>query len=137
MSDTPERRLSLSSVLETALYFREQQRTERFYSGVLGMRLLAREEGRSLFYRIGDSMLLLFQVDATLRGGSLPPHGATGSTHVCFRCEHAAYESWKRSLESHGVKLLQETEWQRGLSFYFHDPDGNLLEIANADIWPD
>ena len=35
-----------------------------------------------------------------------------------------------------GVTLLDELTWSRGLSFYFHDPEGNLLEIANADIWP-
>jgi hypothetical protein len=27
-------------------------------------------------------------------------------------------------------------QWTRGRSFYFHDPDANLLEIADADIWP-
>jgi catechol 2,3-dioxygenase-like lactoylglutathione lyase family enzyme len=47
------------------------------------------------------------------------------------------YEPWKRYLERRGVEILREVRWPRGLSFYFHDPDGNLLEIANADIWPE
>jgi catechol 2,3-dioxygenase-like lactoylglutathione lyase family enzyme len=136
LSDTPRNRPSLSAVLETALYFDDQQRSERFYSGVLGLRLLDREEGRSLFYRIGDSILLLFNAETTQRGGSLPPHGASGSVHVCFRCEPEAYEEWKGLVAGHGVELLKETHWNPGLSFYFHDPDGNLLEIANRDIWP-
>ena len=34
------------------------------------------------------------------------------------------------------VPVLREVEWTNGTSFYFHDPDGNLLEICNADIWP-
>jgi len=136
VSETPEHRPSLSAVLETALYFQDQRRSEHFYSSVLGLRLLDREEGRSLFYRIGDSILLLFDAKATLRGESLPPHGASGSVHVCFRCEPEVYEDWKALLVAQDVELLKETSWNPGLSFYFHDPDGNLLEIANTDIWP-
>ena len=35
------------------------------------------------------------------------------------------------------ASVLREVDWPAGRSFYFHDPDGNLLEIADADIWPD
>ena len=64
-------------ILETVLYFTDQDRTERFYSDVLGLRLLDREPGRSLFYRAGDSVFLLFSPDRALEPGKLPPHGAT------------------------------------------------------------
>ena len=57
--------------------------------------------------------------------------------HTCFCVAAEDYEPWKRYLERRGVDILREVRWPRGLSFYFHDPDGNLLEIANADIWPE
>jgi catechol 2,3-dioxygenase-like lactoylglutathione lyase family enzyme len=126
----------LTGVLETVLYVTDQTRAESFYGGLLGMRLIHRQPGRSLFYRAGDSVFLLFCADATLEGGSLPPHGARGSIHTCFLVEPDDYERWKRHLEEGDVEILEEVRWKRGLSFYFHDPDGNLLEIANADIWP-
>ena len=126
----------LEGVLETVLYFSDQKRTEAFYSGVLGCRLLDKEEGRSLFYRAGSSVLLLFDLARARKGGTLPPHGASGPIHVCFRVPTDAYELWKRHLEVEGVEIVQEVEWEQGLSLYFLDPHGNLLELANADIWP-
>jgi catechol 2,3-dioxygenase-like lactoylglutathione lyase family enzyme len=34
--------------------------------------------------------------------------------------------------------MLQEIEWDNGVrSFYFHDPAGNVLEIADGDLWPE
>ena len=133
MSDEP----LLAGVLETCLYFEDEPRTEAFYSDVLGMRLVDREPGRGLFYRAGGSVFLLFRVGATTRGASVPPHGASGPVHTCFRVAGHDYEAWKQRLERHGIAVLKEKRWDRGLSFYFHDPYGNLLEIANADIWPD
>ncbi len=127
---------SLSGVLETALYFTDERRTERFYSDVLGLRLVGREPGRSLFYRTGNGMLLLFDPHATRQEGPLPPHGAEGPVHVCLLAAPGAYEPWKARLHEEGVAILQETRWDRGISIYFHDPAGNLLEIASADIWP-
>jgi catechol 2,3-dioxygenase-like lactoylglutathione lyase family enzyme len=127
----------LTGVLETVLYFTDAERTERFYSDVLGMRLLAKdEEGRNLFFRAGESVFLLFDASVTERGGSLPPHGARGEVHTCFVVSEEVYETWKTYLAGQGIEILQEVTWPRGLSFYFRDPDGNLLEIANADIWP-
>ncbi len=126
----------MRGVLETVLYFRDQDRAERFYTEVMGMRLLDREPGRSLFFRAGDSVFLLFDPDRTAEGGRLPPHGARGSVHTCFRVPRRAYEAWKEHLRASGVELLQEIDWPRGRTFYFHDLEGNLLEIADADIWP-
>ena len=128
---------TLSGVLETVLYFDDQDRTEAFYSGLLGMKLIDREAGRSLFYRAGRSVFLLFKAEETSISEKLPPHGARGPVHTCFQVPAPEYEAWKDHLAGHGVQMLREIEWSHGVfSFYFHDPDGNLLEIANADIWP-
>ncbi len=126
----------LSGVLETVLYFSDQDRSEAFYSGVLGLRLLDKEPGRSLFYRAGSSVLLLFHPGASRAAGRLPAHGAEGAVHVCFRVPRPAYGAWKAHLRAREIGLLEEVRWSNGHSFYFRDPDGNLLEIADADIWP-
>jgi catechol 2,3-dioxygenase-like lactoylglutathione lyase family enzyme len=131
-----EPRPPLQRVLETVLYYADAAATEHFYSDVLGMRLLSREPGRSLFYRAGESVFLLFNAAETLKGTNLPAHGATGPVHTCFQVDAADYEPWKEYLVSRSVPIIQETRWPTGLSFYFHDPAGNVLEIANADIWP-
>lgn len=128
----------LRSVLETVLYYQDQGAAERFYVDVLGMRLIAKQPGRSLFFRAGSSVFLLFDASAAQKGGELPPHGATGSGHVCFVVEPASYQGWKSHLKAHGVEILTEVEWpDRRQSFYFRDPHDNLLEIADGDLWPD
>jgi catechol 2,3-dioxygenase-like lactoylglutathione lyase family enzyme len=133
---------ALQGVLETVLYYDDEEAAERFYVDLLGMRLISRQPGRSLFFRAGGSVFLLFDASATQKGGDLPPHGARGEGHVCFVVERTAYEEWKRHLEARGVEILKEVEWpgrdgkQRLLSFYFRDPHGNLLEIADGDLWP-
>jgi len=132
----PTDRPHLSGVLETVLYYTDQRRAADFYTDVLGMRLLDSEPQRSLFFRAGDSVVLMFDAEQTAKGGKLPPHGASGSVHTCFRVPADEYETWKTYLDERGVSVFNEIEWPRGRSFYFHDPDGNLLEIANADIWP-
>jgi catechol 2,3-dioxygenase-like lactoylglutathione lyase family enzyme len=125
----------LRGVLETVLYFTDEGATSRFYGGTLGFRELDREAGRSLFYRAGDSVVLLFDARASARGGPLPGHGASGSIHTCFEVPASAYDAWKARIAGSGVEILHEHRWGAGRSFYFRDPAGNLLEIADRDIW--
>ena len=48
------------------------------------------------------------------------------------------YESWKQRLIDEAGSILKEIDWENGVrSFYFHDPAGNVLEIADGDLWPE
>jgi catechol 2,3-dioxygenase-like lactoylglutathione lyase family enzyme len=127
---------SILGVLETVLYYTDHEQTRRFYRDVLGMVLMESDPARHMFFRAGRSVFLLFDAGASSIEGKLPPHGAHGSVHTCFQVPRDTYEAWKDYLTGLGVPILTEMQWTRGRSFYFHDPDDNLLEIADADIWP-
>jgi len=126
----------LSGVLETVLYYRDEPATRAFYEDVLGCRPIGAESDRYLFYRAGESVLLLFVAEKTREGRRLPAHGTVGPGHVCFHVPRASYETWRTYLREAGVTLEDEATWPRGKSFYFRDPDGNCLEIADGDFWP-
>lgn len=123
-------------VLETVLYVGDIDRAEQFYAKLLGLRQVGKEAGRHVFFRVGAGVLLLFRAATTRQPGSLPAHGADGAGHVCLSTPPGDYERWKQRLQRGGIAIEHETTWDRGRSFFFRDPDGNLLEVANADIWP-
>jgi len=123
-------------VLETCLYVEDIPRARRFYQEVLGLVCVGEEARRHVFFRVGPGVLLLFRAQATRATTSVPPHGASGAGHVCLRIPSGSYEPWKRRLLGHGLAIEQETVRPRGRSFYFRDPDGNSLELAEEDIWP-
>ncbi|CAN5823960.1 glyoxalase/bleomycin resistance/extradiol dioxygenase family protein [soil metagenome] len=133
----------LSGILETVLYYSDEEATRRFYSETMGMKLIGQTAGRQIFLRAGTSVFLLFNAEATLKPGLLPPHGASGPGHICFLVPLSAYRPWQEHLAGAGVEILDEVDWPPGQtgkrplgsSFYFRDPSGNLLEIANADFW--
>jgi catechol 2,3-dioxygenase-like lactoylglutathione lyase family enzyme len=133
----------VSGVLETVLYYTSEHESFDFYSETMGFHPIGREPGRSMFFRAGASVFLLFNADATTKGGMLPPHGATGPGHTCFQVPDEEYAAWKEYLAEQDVEIIKEVTWPlgstgddvRGRSFYFHDPSGNVLEIADSDFW--
>jgi len=129
----------LTAVLETVLYYPQELEGEMaaFYEEVVGMRSIGHSRGRFLFYRAGESVFLLFNTEEALRQDSPPPHGATGPGHTCFVVPQELYERWKEHLAAREIATEAEIEWPRGgRSFYFRDPAGNALEIADRDVWP-
>ena len=129
------------AILETILYAKDLDAIETFYREVLGFEVQARAPGRHVFFRCGDQMLLIFNPDATRIApapGALPvpPHGADGEGHVCFRASADAIDRWRAHLEASGVAIEADFEWpDGGRSIYFRDPAGNCLEFAEPRIW--
>jgi catechol 2,3-dioxygenase-like lactoylglutathione lyase family enzyme len=130
-----------AGILETSLYADDLVAAEAFYAGVLGLPVYARAAGRHLFLTCGDQMLLLFAPSETEKPAAaakfgVPPHGARGPGHVCFRASAAAIETWRVHLTAHGVAIEAEVTWPGGgRSIYFRDPAGNSLEFAEPRIW--
>jgi catechol 2,3-dioxygenase-like lactoylglutathione lyase family enzyme len=101
-----EVRPGLQGVLETVLYYRNDEQTERFYTEILGMTPIGKEPGRHLFFRAGESVFLLFSADSTRKGSAgMLPHGAEGEGHTCFVVSEDEYEAWKKHLQKNDVEI--------------------------------
>jgi len=130
-----------TGILETVLYARDLVASERFYAEALGLVPFAKLQGRHLFYRCGNQVLLIFNPDATQlppAAGALPvpPHGMLGEGHICFRASASEIDAWRAALEAKGVSIEADFEWPGGgRSIYFRDPAGNCLEFAEPRIW--
>ena len=130
------------AILETALYAPNLAETETFYSDILGLQLYAKFGNRHVFYKVGESMFLLFNPDETkvigppVNGSIIAPHGATGAGHVAFRVNESEIATWRSRLQAHGVEIESEVTWPGGgLSLYFRDPAGNSVELATPALW--
>ena len=129
--------MRLERILETVLYYAPGQEEElaRFYGEVLGLRAVGRG---GLTFRVGEGLLLLFDAGLSSAQSQPPPHGARGPIHTCFVAGTDEYEGWKQRVTDETGPILDEIEWDNGVrSFYFHDPAGNVLEIADGDLWPE
>jgi catechol 2,3-dioxygenase-like lactoylglutathione lyase family enzyme len=129
----------LEGVLETCLYHAHTEREQvlRFYGETLALAEVAGWDD-GVAFRVGPSVLLLFDRDRLAeRDGPIADHGCAGPGHACLLTDAENYAKWKRRLAASGVPVTHEHEWSGGRrSVYFHDPAGNLLEIAEGDLWP-
>jgi catechol 2,3-dioxygenase-like lactoylglutathione lyase family enzyme len=131
-----------AAILESALYVDNLDAAQAFYSEVMGLTLHSRVGNRHCFFLCGDGVLLVFNPDETVEPPApdarlpVPPHGAKGEGHVCFRASEEEIDRWKAHLAAHGVAIEAEFTWpEGGRSVYFRDPAGNSIEFANPMIW--
>lgn len=131
-----------SGILEAAVYAEDLDAAERFYRGLLGLEMINRQGNRNIFFRCGDGVLLVFNPSETVKPPPadarlpVPPHGARGPGHLCFRAGKDEIGRWKAHLSASGVEIEADFEWpQGGRSIYFRDPAGNSVEFAEARIW--
>jgi catechol 2,3-dioxygenase-like lactoylglutathione lyase family enzyme len=129
-------------VLESCLYATDLDAAERFYTQVIGLAKHAREDGRHVFFRSSEGMVLVFNpahtstVCTTIAGALLPLHGTRGAGHLAFAVSESDIPAWRSHLERCGVEVESEVRWpQGGTSLYVRDPAGNSIELASPAIW--
>ena len=111
---------------------RDLERSKDFYTRILGFKVLEQDPDHGgLFLSIGDlgNTLDLFQ--CTNPDAVAPSQSNLGVRHTAFAVESEddlrdAYHA----LQAEGVEILRAIDHVSQKSIYFHDPDGNLLEIC-------
>lgn len=134
--------MKAQAVLEVALYVDDLVAAEAFYRNVIGLDVVASVENRHVFLRCGQTMVLLFNADATKEPPApeaklpVPAHGAKGQGHMCFAATAEELDAWMRHFEVNGIAVETTFEWpQGGRSIYVRDPSGNSIEFAEPKIW--
>jgi catechol 2,3-dioxygenase-like lactoylglutathione lyase family enzyme len=131
----------VSGVLETALYVDDVARSRAFYTRLFSFPVLTEDDRLCALDVAGRAVLLLFRKGATtetiqIPGGAIPPHDGDGNLHCAFAIPAGDLEAWADRLRTGGIEIESRVTWPRGgISLYFRDPDGHLVELATPGVW--
>lgn len=124
-------------IKETCLYVHDLERARKFYHETLELPLMSYVEGKHIFFRAGTSVLLCFNPEDSKHKESPPAHYGGGRQHFAFEVSEQDYQQAKTWIRSKGIAITDTVTWKSGAeSFYFEDPEGNVLEIVPAKgVW--
>jgi catechol-2,3-dioxygenase len=128
--------MNFLKIKETCVYIHDLEIARKFYHEVLELPLINYLPDKHLFLRVGDSVLLLFNPEDSKTKSSPPAHYGGGRQHFALEVSKQHYAEIKEKIISKGIIIIDEVKWKNGESFYFKDPEGNILEILpDSGIW--
>ena len=115
------------------------ERSKRFYTSVVGLRLTGEIEGRMAFFAAGgdshDLAVLAIGPEA-----AAPDPGRVGLYHFAYQAgSEDELRDWYRHLKVEGVTIVGSADHGVSKGIYFLDPDGNEVEISYEvppERWP-
>ena len=107
-----------------ALSVRDLERSERFYSDVLGLKREYEQWHEPKFMVSEGSGLALFSTEE---------HDGPSFLHVAFRVDREAFEAAQAALERSGIEF-QFSDHSACHSVYFEDPDGHQVELTTYEV---
>jgi len=124
--------MRITGIDHLVLTVADPERTAEFYHRVLGMEIGRDPRGR-LSLHFGRQRINLHPA-----GAEYSPHArlpCPGSADLCLLTDTPP-EDLIRELAEHGTAVIEGPVRRQGgigpmLSVYFHDPDGNLIEISS------
>lgn len=124
-------------IKETCLYINDLEKAKSFYHELMGLPVISYAADKHLFLRVGTSVLLLFNPEDSRSKTSPPAHFGGGKQHFAFEVNRKKYDAYKSEIVEKGIAIIDEIVWRSGdKSFYFNDPEGNVLEILpEGGIW--
>lgn len=129
--------MKIESLGHVVVKVRDQKRSEDFYSGLLGMSIVARNESPPMtFFSMGNHHD--FAIMAVGDEAQSPSSNAVGLAHVAFKIgdDISDLVSARDSLVKAGVGSAP-IDHEVTKSLYLADPDGNQVElyIDASDAW--
>lgn len=133
--------MGLRKLGHVVLKVRDLERSEAFYTAVVGLRVTGRLPGRMVFFAVPGSEdshdLAIWKVGADA-AAQLP--NQVGLFHVAWQVERPEdLEALYRTLRVQGVPVRGTMDHGANLSVYFEDPDGHMLEFTYEqprERWP-
>ena len=122
-------RPALLGIRHVALFVRDLEAAERFWTGVMGYEVEWRPDPDNVYLRGGSDNLAIH------RGERAPEGGGGGQLdHIGLAVPSAPdVDGWARHLEGHAIALEKPPRTHRdgSRSLYFRGPEGLLIQILH------
>jgi catechol 2,3-dioxygenase-like lactoylglutathione lyase family enzyme len=123
--------LKTEGVLHFTIPVKDLDRSEKFYTEILGMERVRRNDHMVFMRAAGKDCFVLTFSEKPIDPNPEGRH----EIHSAFRMAAEEYDRAKIFLASKGIKILKEEDRRsgtfQGRSAYFHDPDRNVIEIMH------
>jgi catechol-2,3-dioxygenase len=127
------RKSAVKALGEVALRVNNLERMKRFYQEVLGFEVLGEFPAAALL-KIGIGYAGHTQVLALFDRSVSVDQARTTVDHIAFTIGLPDYDSERKRLETLGLNVeTKEHAWVKWRSLYFHDPEGNQVELVCYD----
>jgi catechol 2,3-dioxygenase-like lactoylglutathione lyase family enzyme len=116
-----------------AIRVRDLAAAERFYGGLLGLRVVKRWPAvsgpgeRSIWVDTGDGAFLALEIAGAAHAHAHADADADGLHLVALRIDVADRAAWKERLARAGVAVYHETRF----TIYLRDPEGNRVGLSH------
>jgi len=117
-------------ILHVTIPVSNLERSRAFYTEILGLEFVAqapKENPHFVFLKTGPDYVILGREASRERFSDI--------IHHAFMVDGDAYDATVAELKAKGVDVFREDERTEGVftgrSAYFHDPDGNALEVIH------
>lgn len=124
--------MEVASIDHIVLTVKDIDTTVAFYTSVLGMQQELFAKGR-VALKFGSQKINLHQLGNEFEPKALKP--TSGSTDLCFITQQPIEEAYN-FVQAQAVPIIEGIVPRTGAkgpirSFYFRDPDGNLIEVSS------
>lgn len=131
-------KIQLTGLNHLALNVTNMDKSEHFYSEILGFPVINRTTTRDGFQHIevdaGNVAIALFESPDLKMEAAQKVMTEDGYLHFAFGATSDRFPGIVQTLKDHGVKLDGELRIRGGgYAVYFFDPDGHILEIHVED----
>jgi catechol 2,3-dioxygenase-like lactoylglutathione lyase family enzyme len=120
----------VEGVLHFTIPVKDLDRSEKFYTGVLGFEKIGRND-RIVFLRAGEDYFNLTYSENPITTNV----GERHEIHSAFRLTPQAYDDALRALPARGVEIFKQEDRRTGVfvgrSAYLRDPDNNVIELID------
>ena len=132
--------LFTTGLVELVLIVEDVPRAAKFYREVVGLAPESPADDEWAWFFAGDGEQAQ---RIALRKGSLlfeehsphPPGHRFGNVHLALEVPRERFDAAVEHVRSSGTAVYGPTrfDWMNATSYYFYDPDGNLLEFWSPD----